>query len=92
MEEVLQLYTSINNPRYPLVCFDEASKKLVKETRTPLAPEPGHPERYDSEYERNGTANLFICFAPLIGWRQVSVTDTRTAHDDAYQMKSLQRT
>ncbi len=61
MEEVLQLYTSFDNPRYPLVCFGEASKQLVKETRTPLPLEPGHPERYDSEYERNGTANLFMC-------------------------------
>ena len=61
MEEVLQLYTSFDNPRYPLVYFGEASKQLVKETRTPLPLEPGHPERYDSEYERNGTANLFMC-------------------------------
>lgn len=89
MEEVLQLYTSMNNPRYPLVCFDEASKQLVKETRTPLPPAPGTPERYDCEYERNGTANLFMCFAPLIGWRQVNVTASRTAQDYAYQMKYL---
>lgn len=89
MEEVLQLYKSVNNLRYPLVCFDEASKQLVKETRTPLPPEPGKPERYDSEYERNGTANLFMCFAPLIGWRQVNVTQTRRHCDYAHQMKYL---
>ena len=89
MEEVLQLYTSIDNPRYPLVCFDEASKQLVKETRLPLPPEPGQTERYDSEYERNGTANLFMCFAPLQGWRHVTVTDRRTSLDYAHQMKYL---
>ena len=89
MEEVLQLYTSIDNPRYPLVCFDEASKQLVKETRLPLPPEPGQTERYDSEYERNGTANLFMCFAPLQGWRHVTVTDRRTSLDYAHQIKYL---
>lgn len=71
------------------MCFDEASKQLVKQTRTPIAAEPGQPERYDSEYERNGTANLFMCFAPLTRWRQVTVTDTRTAVDYAHQMKVL---
>jgi len=60
MEEVLQLYTSVNNPRYPLVCFDEASKQLVKETRTPVSAQPGAPECYDSECERKSTANLFV--------------------------------
>jgi hypothetical protein len=64
MEEVLQLYTTPEQEDYPLICFDEASKQLVKETRTPIPAEFGHPERYDFEYERNGTANLFMCFAP----------------------------
>lgn len=89
MEEVLHLYTTPEQEHYPLVCFDEASKQLVKETRTPIPAEPGHPERYDFEYERNGTANLFMCFAPLKAWRQVTVTDTRTAIDYAHQMKFL---
>lgn len=89
MEEVLQLYTTPEQEQYPLVCFDEASKQLVKETRIPIPAEPGTPERYDFEYERNGTANLFMCFAPLKAWRQVTVTDTRTAIDYAHQMKFL---
>lgn len=75
--------------QYPLVCFDEASKQLIQEIRTPIPAAPGQPERFDSEYERNGTANLFMCFAPLTGWRQVTVTDTRTAVDYAHQMKCL---
>ncbi len=89
MEEVLQLYTTPEQEQYPLVCFDEASKQLIQEIRTPIPAAPGQPERFDSEYERNGTANLFMCFAPLTGWRQVTVTDTRTAVDYAHQMKCL---
>lgn len=64
MEEVLQLYTSIDNPRYPLVCFDESNKQLVKETRPPEPMQPGQPAREDHEYERNGTANLFMFLPP----------------------------
>jgi FtsP/CotA-like multicopper oxidase with cupredoxin domain len=89
MEEVLQLYTTPEQEQYPLVCFDEASKQLIKETRTPIRAEPGTPERYDAEYERNGPANLFMCFAPLSGWRNVTVTETRTAIDYAHQLKFL---
>jgi transposase len=89
MEEVLQLYTSIDNPRYPLVCFDEANKQLVKETRTPVPMQPGQPAREDYEYERNGTANLFMFFAPFKGWRHVEVTAQRTQLDYAQQMKWL---
>jgi DDE superfamily endonuclease len=89
MEEVLQLYTSIDNPHYPLVCFDECSKQLTKESRTPQPMEPGKPAREDYEYERNGTANLFICFAPFKGWRHVDVTDQRTQLDYAAQMQWL---
>lgn len=74
IEEVLQLYTTPEQVDYPLICFDEASKQLIRETQTPIAAEPGQPERFDYEYERNGTANLFMCFAPLTRWRQVTVT------------------
>jgi FtsP/CotA-like multicopper oxidase with cupredoxin domain len=84
MEEVLQLYTMPKQEYYPLICFDETSKQLVKETRAPIPTEFGHPERYDFEYERNGTANLFICFASLKAWLQVTVTDTRTAINYAH--------
>lgn len=89
MEEVLELYTSPYDPSYPLVCFDEASKQLISETRQPLAAEPGQPERFDYQYEREGVANLFMFFEPLKSWRHVEVTDQRTSIDYARQMKFL---
>jgi hypothetical protein len=89
MEEVLEVYISTEDPDYPLVCFDEASKQLVKETRLPQPVEPGKPAREDYEYERNGTANLFMFFAPMTGWRHVEVTEQRTQIDYAQQMKWL---
>lgn len=72
-----------------MVCFDETSKQLVKETRQPQAAEPGRAAREDYQYERNGTANLFLFSAPLLGWRHVAVTDQRTQMDYAKQMKWL---
>jgi len=69
MEEVLDVYTRPHDPDMPLVCLDETSKQLVAETRTPVPMKPGQPERVDYEYERNGTANLFMLFAPLEGFR-----------------------
>jgi len=89
MEEVLETYTLPEDPQEPLVCFDESTKQLVKETRTPLPMEEGQPLRYDYEYERNGTANLFLFFEPLSGWRHVEVTERRTKADFAHQMKWL---
>lgn len=89
MEEVLAAYTRPTDPSEPLVCFDETSKQLVKETRTPLPMGPGVPERYDYEYERNGVANLFLFYEPLSGWRHVEVTERRTKTDFAHQMKWL---
>jgi len=89
MEDVLAVYARPRDPAQPLVCLDEASKQLTLETRIPLAMEPGHPERFDYEYERNGTANLFMLFAPLEGWRHVKVTDRRTAIDYAQVLKEL---
>ena len=67
----------------------ESCKQLVKETREPIPAEPSSLERYDYQYERNGVANLFMFFEPLIGWRQVEVTNQRTAIDYAHQMKYL---
>jgi hypothetical protein len=64
-------------------------KQLVKETRTPIPPRPGQPARHDYEYERNGTANLFMLFAPLEGWRHVEVTDHHTAVDYAQILRDL---
>jgi hypothetical protein len=89
MEEVLDVYTQPHDPEMPLVCLDECSKQLVSETRTPIPMKPGQPERVDYEYERNGTANLFMLFAPLEGWRHVEVTDRRTAVDYAQVLKDL---
>jgi DDE superfamily endonuclease len=89
MEDVLEVYTRPHDPARPLVCLDETSKQLVAETRTPLPMRPGEPARHDYEYERNGTANLFMLFAPLEGWRHVEVTERRTAVDFAKVLKTL---
>jgi len=89
MEDVLEVYKQPYDPLYPQVCLDECSKQLVSETRPPLPLEPGQPVRYDYEYERAGVANLFLFSEPLTGWRQVTVTERRTAIDYAQQMKSL---
>jgi hypothetical protein len=89
MEDVLSVYTRPRAPDRPVVCLDEASKQLVAETRLPVAMQPGRPVRVDCEYERNGTANLFMMFAPIEGWRHVEVTDRRTAVDYAQVLKEL---
>ena len=75
MEDVLAVYTRPRDPDCPLVCLDETSKQLLAETRLPIPMKPGRSTRCDYEYERNGTANLFMMFAPLEGWRRVKVTD-----------------
>lgn len=91
MEEVISLYTEDGDadPARPYVCFDETSKQLVAETRTPLPPRPGKLERFDYEYERRGTVNVFMRVAPRLGWRQVNVTERRTRVDFALQMRLL---
>jgi hypothetical protein len=89
MEDVLAVYTRPRDPDYPLVCLDETSKQLIAEMRTPIAMKRGRAARVDDEYERNGTANLFMLFAPLEGWRHVEVTDRHTAIDDARVLKDL---
>jgi hypothetical protein len=89
MEDVLAVYTRPRDLNCPLVCLDETSKQLIAETRAPIAMKSGRPARFDYEYERNGTANLFMMFAPLEGWRQVKVTDRRTAVDYANVLKEL---
>lgn len=89
MEDVLSVYTRPYDSRYPVVCFDETSKQLVKQTQLPLPIEAGQPPRYDYEYERNGVANLFMFVEPLAGWRHVQVTERRTKRDYAQQMKYL---
>jgi len=89
MEQVLDLYQQPHNEKEPVVCFDETSKQLIAETRKPLPMQPGEPQRYDTEYERRGTANLFMFFEPLGNWRHVEVTDRRTKIDFAKCMKAL---
>lgn len=89
MEDVLDVYARPPDPRRPQVCFDETNKQQLIEVQQPLPMEPGQPERFESEYERNGVSNLFMFFAPLLNWRHVKVTDRRTAHDFAECMKEL---
>ena len=89
MEDVLDVYTRPHDPERPLVCLDETSKQLVAETRQPLALRRGQPARYDYEYKRGGTANLFMLFAPLEGFRHVAVTERRTAIDYAHILRDL---
>ena len=92
MEDVLEVYQRPHDPECPLVCLDETSKQLITETRVPIPAKPGHPARHDYEYERNGTANLFMMFAPLEGWRHVKCTDRHTAVDYAQALKDLSDT
>jgi hypothetical protein len=89
MEDVLDVYHRPYDPARPVVALDEASKQLVGEAVQPLPPEPGRPERFDYEYVRNGTANLFMLSEPLAGWRHVMVTDRRTAKDFAEVVRWL---
>lgn len=89
MEHVLDIYQRAYNKKEPIVCFDETSKQLIAETRTPIPMQSGEPQRYDTEYERRGTANLFMFFEPLANWRHVEVTDQRTKIDFAHCMKAL---
>ena len=89
MEDVLDVYKRPRNKDFPLVCLDEASKQIIKETRVPQPMKKGRPARFDYEYERNGTANLFMMFAPLEGFRHVKVTDRHTAIDYAHALKDL---
>lgn len=89
MEDVLEVYTRPHDPARPVVCLDELSKQLVAETRVPLPAEPGQPERVDYEYERCGTANLFLTGEPLAGRRHITATERRTAVDFAHEVRDL---
>ena len=92
MEDVLEVYHRPHDPNCPVVCLDETTKQLIKETRVPVPTRPGQPARHDYEYERNGTANLFMLFAPLEGWRQVTVTERHAAVDYAQVLRDLSDT
>jgi transposase len=89
MEDILDVYTRPEDERRPVVCMDECPKQLIGETRVPLPVIPGMPERFDTEYVRKGTCELFMFTAPLLGWRRVTVTEQRTRLDWAVQIKKL---
>ena len=89
MESVLEVDQRSYHDDFPFVCVDEAMKQLVKETRTTIPAQSGKPERFDYQYERNGTANLFMVTNPVEGWRTVEVTKQRTAIDYAHLLKKL---
>jgi hypothetical protein len=89
MEEVLDLYKQEYNPKRPVVCLDESSKQLTKEVRESLPVQPGQVLKYDTEYERNGTASIFMAFEPLQGLRFTKITERRTQIDWALYIKDL---
>jgi len=89
MEHILMLYHQPYDPRRPMVCFDEKSLQLLKDSRMPIGIRPGHSRRQDYEYQRNGTRNLFLFVEPKAGRRQVLVTRRRTKRDFAYAMRYL---
>ncbi len=85
MEDVLEVYQRPHDPLVPVVCIDEASRQLIEETRIPCV--PGQPEKVDSEYVRNGVADVFMIFEPLAGKRDTIITESRTAVDFANVLK-----
>jgi hypothetical protein len=89
MEDVLEVYQRSYNPRHPVVCMDEQPTQLIKETRIPLPRAPGQPERFDYEYERGGTASVFLFTEPLADWRRVSARERRTKQDFAEEIRKL---
>ena len=89
MEDVLEVYHRPHDPSRPMVCMDECSKQLIAEVRAPLPTRPGDIAKYDSEYERRGTANVFLAVEPLAGKRTVQVTDQRTRTDWALFIRFL---
>lgn len=89
MEDVLDVYHRPYDPSRPVVCMDESNKQLTKETRVPIPMSPGHPERIDHEYERNGVADIFVFVEPLAGKRRIEVTATRKSVDWAQQVKTV---
>src|SRR5260370_4716155 len=89
MEDVLDLYAEAPDPKRPVVCFDESPVQLIGEVRQPIPAEPGQLERYDYEYRRNGTVNLFVCIDVHRPWRKVKLTERRAAEDYAPCMREL---
>lgn len=89
MYRLLALYKKPYNPEYPVVCFDEKSKQLLEDSRTPIPMKPGSVMKYDYEYRRHGTCNIFVAVEPKAGQHHIQVTDTRTRTDFARFMKWL---
>ena len=89
MEDVLDLYAETPDPKRPVVCFDESPTQLIGEVRQPIPASPGQPRRYDYEYQRNGTMNLFVFLDTHRSWREVKVTERRTALDFAECKRDL---
>lgn len=89
MEDILEVYKRPYDAKRPVVCMDEQPTQLVKETRIPLPAKPGSPEKYDYEYERNGTANNFLFTEPLGDWRKVKVREQKTKRDWAEEIRTL---
>ena len=89
MYRLLDLYKKNYNPSFPVVCMDEKSKQLLEESRKPIAARPGSYEKYDYEYKRKGTCNIFMAVEPKAGMRFVKVTNTRTKADFAYFIVDL---
>lgn len=92
MEAVLETYAQPYDSRRPVLCMDEQPVQLLKETRLPIAASKNHPRRVDYEYERAGTASIFMFCEPLLGWRQVAVRERRTKPDWAKEVEELLRT
>jgi len=92
MENVLETYAQPYDEKFPVLCMDEQPVQLTKETRTPIEATVNHPKRVDYEYERAGTASLFMFTEPLVGWRGVEVRQQRTKVDWALEMGRLLRT
>jgi hypothetical protein len=92
MEEVLETYAQPYDARRPVLCMDEQPVQLLKETRVPIAATKDHPRRVDYEYERAGTASIFMFCEPLLGWREVAVRERRTKIDWAKEVEELLRT
>ncbi len=89
MYNLLDLYESEYNPQYPVICVDEKSKQLLEDVRKPIAMKPGSPQKYDGEYKRMGTQNIFVAIEPLAGIRYIKVTDQRKKADFAHYIKEL---
>ena len=85
----MDLYAEPYDSKRPQICFDEKPYQLIGDVYYPLPVKPGKPQRYDYEYQRNGTCNMFLFFQPLLGWRHVEVTKRRTKLDFAWCMKAL---